>query len=118
MKSFKVFTQNIAEARQRIVYTKGETPQDAKKKDKSPYYTKTVKNTTIRDSCPKCGGSGNLLHYRHHKSGECFKCRGKGSVMVKAKEIDYKFDEKKWKKDNPDYDETGPDWWKIMQADL
>ena len=82
----------LGEARQRIIYTRSETPKDAKKKDKSPYYSKTIRSTTIRESCPKCGGSGDLLHYRHYKSGECFKCKGKGTVIVRAKEIDYKFD--------------------------
>ncbi len=106
--------KSLGEARQRIIYTRSETPKDAKKKDKSPYYSKTIRSTTIRESCPKCGGSGDLLHYRHYKSGECFKCKGKGTVIVRAKEIDYKFDEKKWEKDNPDYDETGPEWWKKL----
>lgn len=33
---------------------------------------------TIKDQCPKCGGTGILTHYMHHDNGICYKCKGTG----------------------------------------
>lgn len=39
--------------------------------------------TTVTDykprTCGKCGGSGTLSSYQHHKGGVCFRCAGTGN---------------------------------------
>ena len=40
--------------------------------------------TTSTISCPKCGGTGNIKHFRHVEGGVCFECYGTGVVEERA----------------------------------
>lgn len=33
-----------------------------------------------RGNCPRCGGTGMVMAYRHIKGGECLKCGGSGWI--------------------------------------
>ena len=37
-----------------------------------------LRNATV--TCPFCGGSGHLPHYRHIQNGDCFACGASGQI--------------------------------------
>jgi len=85
--------------------------KDAERFEKSPYYTKKVTMDMEDVPCDRCGGGGYIQQYRHNKMGECFKCKTKGTVKKRVKKVEWVFDKKKWKKDNPN-----SEWWEEMFA--
>jgi hypothetical protein len=44
--------------------------------------TNNVRKIIVEDTCPRCGGIGNLERFRHVSSGECFECGGTGVSEV------------------------------------
>ena len=45
-----------------------------------PTITRTRKLRNATFTCPFCGGSGHLPHYRHVQNGDCFACGATGQL--------------------------------------
>lgn len=61
-------------------------PPEAQMTTTTAQISKNSPNKSRSVTCWKCGGSGNLPHYRHIDNGVCYPCKGHGVIEYIAGE--------------------------------
>lgn len=78
------------------------------------YQIKGKQYVRVKDTCPKCGGSGQYKHF-----GSCYKCNGSGYI-IKEQPLEEEFEfrikkSKNWWLKNNNFDESGNTYVLLIQ---